>query len=408
MADFCQSGVITTLQKLKKRPIEDIEQELKAIGRKRKMVLLLPALVSEFSGAAMPRIIEELKGVDYLDRIVLSLDQADEKQFNRIRKIMSVLPVDVRVVWHDGPRIKALQEELKHAEFDLNNPGKGRSVWMTMGYILSDQDVYAIALHDCDIVNYERGIVARLLYPVVHPALSFEFSKGYYARVTDRLYGRVTRLYYTPLIQTLKRILGYNAFIEYLNNFRYALSGEFSFDSSLARGIRISPTWGLEVSMLSEVYQKTSVNRICQAEIIDTYEHKHQILKKSKPSEGLIRMATEIGKALFRVLSQDGLVMSDAFFRTLLTAYIQESRTAIEKYHALALLNGLTYDRHEEIEAVDAFVGAMKLAIDEFVRDPVGIPMMPAWVRVEAALQDFSERLHEAVEEDNRQNIQGL
>jgi len=212
----------------------------------------------------------------------------------------------------------------------------------------------------------------------------------------------VTRLYYTPLIRTLKRILGYNAFIEYLANFRYALSGEFAFDTNLARGIRISPTWGLEVSLLSEVYQKTSVNRICQVEIIDTYEHKHQILDKGKPTEGLIRMATEIGKALFRVLSQDGLVMSDAFFRTLLTTYTQESRTAIEKYHALALLNGLIYDRHEEIEAVDAFVGAMRLAIDEFVGDPVGIPMMAAWVRVEAAIQDFSERLNEAVEEDNR------
>ena len=402
MADFCQNGVITTLQKLKARPVEEIERELKTIARKRKMILLLPALVTEFAGVAMPKIIEELKEVDYLDKIVLSLDRADEKQFNRIRKIMSVLPVDVRVVWHDGPRMQALQKALKDAEFNLENTGKGRSVWMSLGYILSDQDVYAIALHDCDIVNYEREMVARLIYPVVHPALSFEFSKGYYARVTDRLYGRVTRLYYTPLIRTLKRILGYNAFIEYLDNFRYALSGEFAFDTSLARGIRISPTWGLEVSLLSEVYQKTSVNRICQVEIIDTYEHKHQILQKSKPTEGLIRMATEIGKALFRVLSQDGLVMSGAFFRTLLTSYIQESRTAIEKYHALAMLNGLTYDRHEEIEAVDAFVGSMKLAIDEFVGDPVGIPMMAAWVRVEAAIRDFSERLNEAVEEDNR------
>jgi glucosyl-3-phosphoglycerate synthase len=402
MADFCQNGVITTLQKLRERPLEEIERELKTIARKRKMVLLLPALVTEFEGTAMPRIINELKEVDYLDRIVLSLDRADESQFKRIRQIMSVLPTDMQVVWHDGPRMQALRKELTAAEFNLENPGKGLSVWISLGYILSDQDVYAIALHDCDIVNYKREILARLIYPVVHPALSFEFSKGYYARVTDRLYGRVTRLYYTPLIRTLKRILGYNAFIEYLDNFRYALSGEFAFDTSLARGIRISPTWGLEVSLLSEIYQKTSVNRICQVEIIDTYEHKHQLLEKGKPTEGLIRMATEIGKALFRVLSQDGLVMSDAFFRTLLTTYIQESRIAIEKYHALALLNGLTYDRHEEIEAVDAFVTAMKRAIDEFVGDPIGIPMMAAWVRVEAAIQNFSEKLKEAVEEDNR------
>ena len=92
MADFCQNGVITTLQKLKERPIEEIEKELKAISRKRKMVLMLPALVTEFDGPAMHRIIDELKGVDYLDRIVLSLDRADAGRFGRIRKIMSILP----------------------------------------------------------------------------------------------------------------------------------------------------------------------------------------------------------------------------------------------------------------------------------------------------------------------------
>jgi glucosyl-3-phosphoglycerate synthase len=402
MADFSQNGVITTLQKLKDRPAKDLDRELKTISKKRKMDLILPALVTEFDGAAMPRIIKELMGVRYLHKIVLSLDQADEYQFKKIKEIMSPLPPDVKVIWHDGPRMKTLLQELRDADFTLGQPGKGRSVWMTLGYILADRDVYAIALHDCDIINYKREMLARLIYPVVHPATDFEFSKGYYARVTDRLYGRVTRLFYTPLIRTMKRILGYNAFIDYLSNFRYALSGEFAFVSSLARGIRISPTWGLEVSMLSEVYQNTSVNRICQVEIIDTYEHKHQILEKNKPDKGLIRMATDISTALFRVLSQDGMVISQSFFRTLLSSYIQESRISIEKYNALSLLNGLAYDRHAEIEAVEAFVESLKIAMNEFVKDPVGIPMLSAWVRVNAAIPDFSDRLKDAVEQDNQ------
>jgi len=402
MADFSQNGVITTLQKLRDRPIKDLDRELKTISKKRKMVLLLPALSTEFKGAAIHRIIKELMEVKYLYKIVLSLDQADKNQFKKIKDTMSPLPTEVKIVWNDGFRIKALLKELKDADFTLGQPGKGRSVWMSLGYILSDRDVYALALHDCDIVNYQREMLARLIYPVVHPATDFEFSKGYYARVTDRLYGRVTRLFYTPLIRTMKRILGYNAFIDYLSNFRYALSGEFAFVSSLARGIRISPTWGLEVSMLSEVYHKASVNRICQVEIMDTYEHKHQILEKNKPDKGLIRMATDIAQALFRVLTQDGMIISQSFFRTLLTSYIQESRIAIEKYHALSLLNGLAYDRHAEIEAVDAFVESLKVAMDEFVRDPVGIPMLSAWVRINAAIPDFVERLRDAVEEDNQ------
>ncbi|PJC73752.1 MAG: hypothetical protein CO012_08245 [Syntrophobacterales bacterium CG_4_8_14_3_um_filter_49_14] len=113
-------------------------------------------------------------------------------------------------------------------------------------------------------------------------------------------------------------------------------------------------------------------------------------------------MATDIANALFRVLSQDGLVMSEAFFRTLMTAYTQESRVAIEKYHALTRLNALIYDRHEEIEAVDAFVGSVRLAVKEFINEPVGIPLMAAWVRIAAAIPDFSERINEAVEQDNR------
>jgi glucosyl-3-phosphoglycerate synthase len=153
--------------------------------------------------------------------------------------------------------------------------------------------------------------------------------------------------------------------------------------------------------MLSEVYTKTSINRVAQVELLDTYEHKHQVLDTTQPREGLIRMANEIAKTLFRVLSQDGIVMSGSFFRTLQTTYIQESRFAIEKYNALALINCLKYDRHAEIAATEIFVEALKRAIEEFMADPVGIPLLSAWVRVRAAIPDFHKRLAEAVDEDN-------
>jgi glucosyl-3-phosphoglycerate synthase len=401
MADFWQHGPITVLQRMGDRSVGDLEREITSIARRRKIVLLLPALFSEFETPAMPAIIAEIRKVNYLHAVIVSLDKANEAEFKRARESLSGFPCPVKVVWHDGRRMQSLYQELQKNDFGLAHPGKGQSVWMTLGYILSEPDVYAIATHDCDIVNYSRELLARLVYPVVHPATDFEFSKGYYARVTDRLYGRVTRLFYSPLIRTLERILGKTPFLYYLDNFRYALSGEFAMIASLAAGIRISPTWGLEVSLLSEIYQRASVNRICQVEIADYYEHKHQILEKKRPSDGLIRMAGDIAKALFRVLSQDGVVLSNAFFRTLLTAYIQEARISIEKYHALSLINGLAYDRHTEIEAVEAFVDSLRCAVAEFVEDPVGIPMLPAWVRVSAAIPDFQDRLNACVEHDN-------
>src|SRR4030042_1576253 len=402
MTDFFQNGVITTLQRLVDRPIENLERELKGLTQTRRTILLLPALYSEFEGAAMPRSVEQLKGLEYLYRIGLSLERATEQEFKKVKEIMSALSGEVRIVWHDGPRMRKLLKELKRADFEVDMPGKGRSVWMTLGYITADENVFAIALHDCDIVNYRRDIVSKLVYPIVHPGTDFEFSKGFYARVTDKLYGRVTRLFYTPLIRSLKRILGFNAFLEYLDSFRSPLSGEFALNRSLAQKIRIPPTWGLEVSLLSDIYQNASVNRICQVEIIETYEHKHQMLHKDKSDVGLTRMATEIAAALFRVLSQDGLVMGDGFFRTLVTTYIQESRIAVEKYNALSLINGLAYDRHNEKEAVQIFTGSLKKAIKGFNENPVGVPLLAAWVRIHAPIPDFIKRLQEAVEIDTQ------
>ncbi|OHD66880.1 MAG: glycosyl transferase [Spirochaetes bacterium RBG_13_51_14] len=401
MADYFQNGSITTLQNITKRPNGEIEDELRQFAPARNMVLLLPALYSEFEGPAMPKIITELKKIDYLTKIILSLDKAEKRQFQSAKNIMSELPGPVTVIWHDGPRMQSLYDDLRNAGFMLDNPGKGRSVWMALGYILADPDIYAIGLHDTDILTYSREMVARLFYPVVNPALDYEFSKGYYARVANKFYGRVTRLFYTPLIRSLKKTIGYNPFLNFLDSFRFALSGEFAFISTLASGIRISPTWGLEVSMLSEVYSKTNVNRVAQVEILDNYDHKHQNIDRNIPDSGLMRMASEISKTLFRVLTQDGIVMSGSFFRTLLAVYIQESRFAIEKYNALAIMNGIAYDRHEEIANTEIFVDVLKTSVAEFMENPIDVPMLPAWVRVRVALPGFQYKFIQAIEADN-------
>lgn len=60
MADFWQPGAITVLQRLKTRPIDELEGEIENIARRRPIVLLLPALYSEFESASMPLILEEL------------------------------------------------------------------------------------------------------------------------------------------------------------------------------------------------------------------------------------------------------------------------------------------------------------------------------------------------------------
>ncbi|RXJ98995.1 glycosyl transferase [Arcobacter sp. CECT 8989] len=403
MADFFQNGAITTLQNLGNRSLESIENELEEFSKRRRMVLLLPALYSEFETPAMAKIIEELKSVKYLYKIILGLDKATKEQFEEVKELMSVLPCKVDVLWNDGPNIQKLYKQLEEEGFPgLQDPGKGRNVWTMMGYGLTDKDAYAFALHDCDIVNYSKEIPARLFYPIVHPALDFEFNKGFYSRVTTKLHGRATRLLFTPLVNSLVKVFGSNKYLEYMESFRYSLSGEFSFIRSLGRGIGISPTWGLEVSTLSEVYKNTSNKRICQTEIMETYEHKHQDLGSQSSGGGIYKMANDIAKTLFRVLAQEGVVFSEASFKTLLATYFQESRFEISKYNALSKINALQYNREKEIKAVEAFQDAIKQASLEFYEDPMGVPSLPPWITVRSVLPDFSDKFYFSVQEDNK------
>lgn len=403
MTDFFQNGVITTLGKLGHRSLESLEDELLKFAEDLRMTLILPALYSEFDEPAMPRIVEELSRVKYIHQIILGLDQADRNQFNQARKFMARLPVTVDILWHDGPRLKAVYQQLRDAGFaGLDVRGKGRNVWQCIGYALSDLNNYAIALHDCDIINYNREIPARLFYPVVNPVLDYEFNKAYYARVNDKLHGRVTRLFLTPLLSALRKTVGPSPYLDYMASFRYALSGEIAFIRSLARSIRISPTWGLEVSTISEVFNDTSTTRVCQSEVIDNYSHKHQPLSGDDSSKGLAKMANDIALVLFQTMSKGGVIFSYSVFNTLVATYFQEARHAVTKYNTLAKINGLPYSRMEEIEAIGAFERALDTARKSFCKNPMGVPCMSAWSTVRSALPNLFADFRTAVEEDNR------
>ncbi len=407
MADFFQNGTITTLQNVADREPRDMEKELEEFSQRHNMVLLLPALYSEFETPAMKKILQELKGIKYLYKIILGLDRATKEQFEDVKKIMSTLGVNVDILWNDGPKMKKLYKKLEDEGFkSINIKGKGRNVWTMIGYALSDPNAYAFALHDCDIVNYNRDIPAKLFYPIVHPALDFEFNKGYYSRVTNKLHGRVTRLFYSPLLKALKLTYENSNYLDYMDSFRYALSGEFAFIRTLARGIRISPTWGLEVSTLSEVFDKTSVRRICQTEIMESYEHKHQDLKNSEPQKelegGVAKMSIDIALTIFMIMSQRGVTFTHESLMTLRTAYFQESRKAIARYDALAKFNNLDFDRKKEIEAVETFDKALNKACEEFLKDPLGVPSLSAWISVRSVLPEISEEFIDTVKKDNQ------
>jgi len=404
MTDFYQTGIVATLHRLKETGYERLEHELEIFSAHRPVALVLPALYSEFEGPALPNILEQLKGVKYLQEIIFTLSGADAEQFAAAKRMTSILPQDVRFVWNSGPGIQALYEKLRENNLPIGEDGKGRSCWTAYGYVLVNQKSDVIVLHDCDILSYDRELLARLCYPVVNPNINFEFCKGYYARVTDRMHGRVTRLLVTPLVRSMLKVFGYMPFLVFLDSFRYSLSGEFAMKADLARVNRIPANWGLEVGVLAEVFRNCSTKRVCQAELCATYDHKHQVLSQDDPSKGLMKMAVDICTSLFRTLSAEGAIFNSGVFRTLQSRYIRIAEDTITRYHADALIDGLQFDRHSEEAAVEAFARAIRLASEAFLEDPLGRPLIPNWNRITAALPGFLEELKEQVDSDTRRS----
>ncbi len=402
MGDFHQPGEITTLHRFGKLDLNKLESAIKKYSRLRPIALVLPTIFSELEGTALPKILEELKEVKYLNQIVVTLGRFNKEQFKQAKKFFSVLPQEVKLIWNDSSRIKKLYKLLDDENVSAGQDGKGRSAWLAYGYVLAMEKPKVIVLHDCDIQTYSREFLARLCYPVVNHNLDFEFCKGYYLRVTDRMHGRVTRLFVTPLLRALRTILGDSDFLKYLDSFRYPLAGEFSMIADLARANRIPGDWGLEVGVLAEVYRNCSKKRICQVDLCETYEHKHQPLSEENVETGLMKMCIDISKALFTTMSSAGIIFSDGFFRTLRITYLRKAQIFIERYENDAAINGLFFDRHQEAKAVEAFTNGIMLAGEQFLENPIGTPLIPNWSRVTSAIPDFFEKLIDAVDSDNK------
>ena len=402
MADFHHAGAITTLHRLGKPKPERLLAELELYSLVRPTALVLPALYSDVMSEAMRGIREALGQARFIRQIVLSLGPATDDEFRNVKEFMSVLPQETTIVHTGGRRIQELYRTLEDRGVSPGQNGKGRSAWTAYGYVLSSSRSSMIALHDCDIQNYSLDLLGRLCYPVASPTLDYVFCKGFYARVTDRMHGRVTRLFLSPLVKALHRMALHHPFLDFLDSFRYPLSGEFSMAMDVARINRIPWDWGLEVGMLSEVYRNYSTKRICQVDIAENYEHKHQSLSAEDTSTGLMKMSIDIAKSIFRSLASEGMVFSDGFFKSLMAAYLKMAEDSIVKYESDAAINGLIYDRHEEAMMVDAFTRSIIEAARTIMENPLGAPMIPNWNRVISATPGILERLKAVVEEDNK------
>ena len=401
MSDFFQTGAIATLHRVGQLDTARLERGLEEFANETPISLVLPCHVRELGSRALKGIVRELKNVHYLKQIVVGIDGANAREWRKARRFFAALPQQPILLWNDGARMEKLFKQLTDAELDCGPAGKGRNVWVCFGYVLASEQARMVAVHDCDILTYSRELLARLCYPVAHPAFGFDFCKGYYARFTDKFNGRVMRLLVTPVLRALKSIVGPHPFLVYLDSFRYPLSGEVSMDIDLIRRNRIPYDWGLEMGMLAEVFRNSAPRAICQADLCENYDHKHQDLSPRDSQKGLHKMAVDIMRSIFRRIASEGIKLESGLFDTLLYAYTRQADDSLRFYAADAAMNGLQFPRHEEETAVSTFGSSIREAAQAHLETPMFWPLIPNWNRIESALPKFLDELREAVRLDN-------
>jgi glucosyl-3-phosphoglycerate synthase len=149
------------------------------------------------------------------------------------------------------------------------------------------------------------------------------------------------------------------------------------------------------------VHRNFSSKAVCQVEVADIYDHKHQPLSEEDASAGLSRMSTDIAKALYRKLAIDGVIFSGEFFRTLKATYLRLSLDMVETYYNDAMMNGLHTDRHVEERSCELFAANIVEAGAAYMDNPMEVPFIPNWSRVSAADYDLLLDFFNAVKQDN-------
>jgi glucosyl-3-phosphoglycerate synthase len=281
--------------------------------------------------------------------------RAPPDRIDSARAWLADLDVETELLWCNGPDVEALL-----SAHDLHaRTGKGSDVWLALGRA-AERASYVV-VHDADATTYSPAHVARLCAPLTG---EFSFTKGYYARVeNDRLYGRLFRLFYAPLVRVLDD--AHDAPItEYLGAFRYALAGEFGMTADLARRVRAQRSWGLEVGTLGEAFQEASPAETAQ---VDLGVHQHDHRSVSGPT-GLAEMCQEVADALCIAVEDAGVTPA---YETLADRYQQAAEMLLDGYAADASFNGLHYDRAEEREQVRTYA--------EAIGPPGADTRLPAW-----------------------------
>ena len=130
-----------------------------------------------------------------------------------------------------------------------------------------------------------------------------------------------------------------------------------------------------------------SNNRICQVDIADTYDHKHQDLSPHDERRACHGCRSISVRLFFSKPSVDGIVFSQETFRTIKATYYRLSRLILWIiYKSDAAINGLDLDLHREEKAVELFALNLMKAGTISLKTRPNDRLFRSWNRVNSAL----------------------
>jgi glucosyl-3-phosphoglycerate synthase len=377
-----------------------LEEKLTELTKEYPTAVLIPALYEEIERPGLTIIRKHLQTCHFLQTVIVCVFAQNKTEYNRVVDFFKPLPQKTYILWENGDRVTEVLKKLKKKELNLlKYKGKGRAVWLGLG--LATLEAKAIALHDADIVTYDRSYPIKLLFPLVEKEFGIAFNKAYYARISTsprQFKGRVVRLFVTPLLSALTELFGNQNYLRYLTSFHYPLSGEFALKSDLALNIRIPSNWGLEVGLLSEVYRNVAAKRISQIDL-GFFDHKHQEVGNSR-NEGLQKMCRDIFRSILRTLTEtERVTITREHIHALRIKYSLEAEDYISKYYVDATCNNVSYDIHQEEVTTEIFAKIIMEAGELFYSNPSGA-LIPDWTRTLAIMPDLREQLRDAAIRD--------
>jgi glucosyl-3-phosphoglycerate synthase len=373
MSDFFQHGLISTLHRLVSGPMTPRAHDL--LAGTETVDLLLPCHYSEIGTAALEGIIDCLRDASFLSEIVISMNGIPYDHTEEVKRFWSRLTVPHVILRNDS---SSLMEQLRERDLAAN-PGKGLNIWLALGWLATHRSSGTILVHDCDIANYELDIAAALAMPVA--GMGYNFCKGYYSRVGEELFGRVTRIFLIPLVRSLERVIGHTPLLDFIDSFRYPLAGEFSIRFETAMELPIESGWGIEIGSLCELHRHLDPGTVCQVDLAISYDHKHRNLDAGQPAEGLLRTASEVAVSLLTHLEREGCRLDARTLGSVEDTYRAVSKDFVRRYQHVAILNGLPFDTSREIGIAEAFGKTLSEACSEFVRGTRS-HSLPPWRRI--------------------------